>query len=148
MNEAFKQRLNRIVPRLLSKDLLEGSGLGAEIGFYIFDYPPELEPAVAEHIEFVKKEIAKKKPELVLEHVNLFKFLVDYLKERKLLDVAIEMQRNKGDTALVNALKGPLNPEKLAEVFVKTATAMVATCNISLRSWSRISITEKPFPVK
>ena len=123
MNEAFKQRLNQIVPRLLSKDLLEGSGLGAEIGFYIFDYPPELEPAVAEHIEFVKKEIAKKKPELVLEHINLFKFLVDYLKERKLLDVAMQMQRNKGDTALLNALKGPLNPEKLAEVFVKTATA-------------------------
>lgn len=123
MNEAFKQRLNQIIPRLLSKDFLEGSGLGAEIGFYIFDYEPEDELIVNDHIEFVKNDIAKRKPELILEHINLFKFLVDYLKQNKLLTPAIDMQKKKGDSALLNALKGPLNHEKLAGVFVKTVTA-------------------------
>ena len=98
MNEAFKQRLNKIIPRLLSKDFLEGSGLGAEIGFYIFDYPPELELIVNDHLEFVKNDIAKRKPDLILEHINLFKFLVDYLKQNKLLNPAIDMQKKKGDS--------------------------------------------------
>jgi hypothetical protein len=123
VNEAFKQRLNKIIPKLLSKDFLESSGLGAEIGFYIFDYPPELELEVNNYIEVVKNNIARRKPELVLEHINLFKFLVDHLKQNKLLDLAIDMQKKKGDSALLNALKGPLNYEKLAEIFVKTAMA-------------------------
>ena len=32
-------------------------------------------------------------------HVNLFDFVIDYLKERKLLDKSFEMQREKGDDA-------------------------------------------------
>lgn len=128
MNEAFKRRLNEIIPRLLSKELLENQGLGAEIGFYIFDYPPEHEIAVNEHLESVKKQLAKKKPGLVVEHINLFRFLVDYLKKNKLLDSAIDMQRKKGDAALLTALKGPLNPEKLAKQFAK----QVSDCNPDL----------------
>jgi hypothetical protein len=119
MNEAFNHRLNQIVPRLLSKELLENRGLGAEIGFYIFDYPPEQEVAVNKHLEFVKKEISKSRPDLIVQHINLFQFLVDYLKNNKLLDSAIDMQREKGDSALLEALKGTLNPEKLAKQFAK-----------------------------
>ena len=123
MKEDFKRRLNQIVPKLLSKDFLAGSGLGAEIGFYIFDYPPEYELIVANHIEVVKKEIAKHKPALGLHHINLFRFLIDYLKQNKLLDAAIDMQRKKGDAELLKALKGPLNHEKLAKAFAGTVSA-------------------------
>lgn len=119
MKDAFTHRLNEIVPRLLSKELLENTGLGAEIGFYIFDYPPEHEITVNNHLEFVKKEISKKKPDLIVQHINLFQFLVDYLRKNKLLDSAIDMQRKKGDAALMKALKGPLNPEKLAKEFAR-----------------------------
>ena len=121
MNEAFKQRLNQIVPRLLSKELLENSGLGAEIGFYIFDYPPDMELIVRDHIEFAKKEVGKKRPELILEHIHLFNFLVEYLKKLKKLERSIEIQREKGDDALLNALKGTLNHQKLAESLANKA---------------------------
>jgi hypothetical protein len=40
MNPSFEERLNRILPRLTSNELLNNKGLGNEIGFYIFDYPP------------------------------------------------------------------------------------------------------------
>jgi hypothetical protein len=49
---SFQERLNRIIPRLTSDELLSNSGLGNEIGFYIFDYPPEKELEVRDHINF------------------------------------------------------------------------------------------------
>ncbi|MEP6987881.1 MAG: VWA domain-containing protein, partial [Chloroflexota bacterium] len=41
--DAISQRLNQIKDRLASPELLSNAGLGNEIGFYIFDYPPERE---------------------------------------------------------------------------------------------------------
>src|SRR4051812_47499994 len=40
---AFEDRLNQALPRLVSADVLENKGAGGEIGFWIFDYPPERE---------------------------------------------------------------------------------------------------------
>ena len=39
----FDERLNQILPRLTSKELLNNEGLSNEIGFWVFDYPPEFE---------------------------------------------------------------------------------------------------------
>jgi hypothetical protein len=43
MNFTLEERLNQILPRITSRDFLDSKGLGNEIGFWIFDYPPERE---------------------------------------------------------------------------------------------------------
>jgi hypothetical protein len=43
MIASFEERLNHVLPRLLSSDVLDNKGAGGEIGFWIFDYPPENE---------------------------------------------------------------------------------------------------------
>jgi hypothetical protein len=101
--------------------LLRNSGLGNEIGFYIFDYPPENELEVREHILFVLEQLPKKQPGLRAKHINLFQLLVDYLKSRGLLDRALKLQREKGDEAMYKALKGPLHEGKLAKSFIEEA---------------------------
>ena len=45
----FDERLDKVLDRVTSNELLSGRGLGNEIGFYIFDYPPERELAVRDH---------------------------------------------------------------------------------------------------
>ena len=65
--------------------------------------------------------IPKQKHGLRVKHINLFDFVLDYLKSRKLLDKAIQMQREKGDEALKKALAGPLHEDKLAAVFAEVA---------------------------
>jgi hypothetical protein len=50
-------------------------------------------------------------------HVNLFDFILDYLRDRKLLDKSLELQRDKGDEALLKALRGVLHEEKVAHRF-------------------------------
>lgn len=121
MNEALKERLNKILDRITSPEFLSNSGLGNEIGFYIFDYPPDAELEVRKHVEFVLDKASKRNPELRIAHVNLFQLLVDYLKERGLLEKALAMQKDKGDEAMFKALRGPLHEEKVAKEFAKAA---------------------------
>lgn len=108
MND-LNERLNKILPRITSDEFLNGSGIGNEIAFYIFDYPPEDELRVRDYLRTLLDHIPKQKHGLRVKHIDLFDFVLDYLTSRKLLDKAIQMQRDKGDDALKRALKGPLN---------------------------------------
>src|SRR5262249_60847136 len=98
-----------------------GSGIGNEVAFYIFDYPPEEELRVRDFLRVLLDHIPRQKPGLRVKHVNLFDFVLDYLKTRKLLDKAIQMQREKGNDALKKALAGPLHESKLGTLFAEAA---------------------------
>ena len=121
MTVSFETRLNQVIDRLLSKELLANEGLGNEIGFYIFDYEPEKELQVREFIETIKDQLPKRKPDLRFMHINLFELLIDYLQERKLLERAFQLQKDKGEEELLKALKGPLHELKIAKYFVERA---------------------------
>lgn len=116
--KTLQARMDKIMDRLLSEELLQNKGLGNEIGFYIFDYPPEYELEMRAHIQFILRQLPKKKPDLSFVHINLFEMIVNYLKSRDLLDRAIKMQKNEGDQKLLRSLRGPLDPKQLAKVFV------------------------------
>ena len=106
MSAELQERLNKILPRLTSTDFLSGSGIGNEIGFYIFDYPPEEELAVRDHVRFLMEHIPKARPALRVANVNLFDLVLDYLRGRNLLDRSLKMQREKGNAALMKVLAG------------------------------------------
>ena len=93
MTDHLTKRLDEILPRVISDDLLSGVGLGNEIAFYIFDYPPEDELRVREHIEFLLDQIPKHRPDTRVNHINLFELIMQYLTDRMLLDAAFKMQR-------------------------------------------------------
>ena len=113
----FTERLNGILPKLTSNDFLESKGLGNEIAFYIFDYPPEEELKMREHIDFVHEQIPTRKPELRVKHINLLNLLLDYLEKKKKLTKSFEIQKEEGDAALFEKLKGLLNEDNIKEVF-------------------------------
>jgi hypothetical protein len=121
MSDPLNQRLNKILPRIISDDFLSGSGIGNETAFYIFDYPPEDELRVRDYLRTLLDHIPKQKHGLRVKHIDLFEFVLDYLKSRKLLDKAMQMQRDKGDEALKKALAGPLHESKLAAFFAEVA---------------------------
>jgi len=119
--DSLEDRLNRILPRITSRELLQNIGLGNEIGFYIFDYPPEKELQVREFLTFACSQLSKKHPEIRFKLINLFDLIISYLEERGLLDRAIKLNREKGDQAALKALKAPLDPLKIAQFFVQQA---------------------------
>jgi len=117
----LKNRLDKIINRLISDELLNNTGLGNEIGFYIFDYPPEYELEMRDHIQFIIRQLPKKRSDLKFIHINLFELIINYLKKRNLLDRALKIQENEGNQKLLKALKGPLGADKIARAFIEDA---------------------------
>lgn len=119
MTNNFNERLNQILPKLTSKDVLENHGSGGEIGFWIFDYPPEEEDAMRAFLhDVVMPALDKHQPAVRAVDVNLFDLVIGLLEERKLLDKAIEMQRTQGDAKTLESLRRVLKEDKLAERLV------------------------------
>jgi len=121
MNDGLTDRLNQILPTITSEAFLRGTGLGNEIAFYIFDYPPEAELRVREHIQFVLDHLPRTRPGLRVIHVHLLDFVLTYLRQRRLLDKAIAMQKTKGDAFVLKQLATILHPNKIAPMFAEVA---------------------------
>ena len=126
---SFEERLNHILPKISSDEFLNSKGLGNEIGFWIFDYPPEREMEMRDFLtRTVLSSLNKSQPPIRAGIINLFDLVIQLLQERQLLDKAIEMQRTKGDEAVMAALRPVLKEDKLAQKVV----AMVDLDNIDL----------------
>ena len=116
MNLSFDERLNQILPRITSRDFLDSKGLGNEIGFWIFDYPPDREMDVRGFLTgTVLPALGKQVPPVTTAAVDLLKLVTELLEERNLLDKAMEMQKNKGDDSTLAALRSVLKEDKLAQ---------------------------------
>lgn len=110
------ERLNQILPRLTSRDFLDSKGLGNEIGFWIFDYPPDREMDVRAFLSgTVQPALAKQVPSIKSATVDLFQLVTDLLDDRKLLDKAMDMQLAKGDDSTLAALRSVLKEDKIAQ---------------------------------
>ena len=114
MTTNLEDRLNQILPRITSDEFLAADGVGNEIPYFIFEYPPEDELRIREHIGFLLSHIPKHRPGLRVVHINLFDFIVAHLKERRLLDRAMELEKTKGKEFVQKELERVLHPQKLA----------------------------------
>ena len=116
MTLSFDERLNQILPRVTSRDFLDSKGLGNEIGFWIFDYPPDRELDMRSFLNgTVLPNLAKQVPALRAETIDLLQLVTGILEERKLLDKTMEMQLNKGDDCTLAALRSVLKEDKIAQ---------------------------------
>lgn len=116
MTLSLEERLNQILPRITSRDFLDSKGLGNEIGFWIFDYPPDREMDVRDFLSgTVVPALVKQTPTIRCAVVDLLALVTDLLEERKLLDKAIAMQQAKGNDGALAALRSVLKEDKLAQ---------------------------------
>lgn len=116
MKRTFVDRLNQILPRLMTPEFLSSRGLGNEIGFWIFDYPPEQEMEMRNFLQTViLPKLDKNTPRIITNAINLFDLVIDFLKERNLLDKVIKMQQEKGNDAILASLRPVLKEDKLAQ---------------------------------
>ncbi|WP_243738603.1 DUF1788 domain-containing protein [Aquabacterium commune] len=110
------ERLNLILDRITSEEFLQNQGLGNEIGFWIFDYPPECELDVRAFLDgTVLPALGKRVPTIRAQRIDLFKLILELLEERGLLDKVIQMQLDKGNDAVLAPLRSVLKEDKLAQ---------------------------------
>ena len=140
MTDGLTDRLNQVLPTITSDAFLRGKGLGNEIAFYIFDYPPEAELRVREHLQFVLKHLPRIRPGVRVCHVHLLDFVLTYLRQRHLLDKAMAMQQTKGDAFILRQLAPILHPNKIAPVFAEVVQPAQHDLVLVSGDWQRLSL--------
>lgn len=113
----LKARLDQIRGRVTSDDFLTGKGLGNEVQFYAFDYAPADEPQVDAYVSWLADDLGRK-TSLNIVNVNVFALVVEVLRARGLYEKAVALELAKGTSALLSALKGPLEAGKLAQTLM------------------------------
>ncbi|CAJ3068591.1 DUF1788 domain-containing protein [Burkholderia pseudomallei] len=120
MSASFDDRLNQVLPRLLSADVLENKGAGGEIGFWIFDYPPDREMTMRSWLaDVIEPGLRKQQKPIRFATVDLFECVIGLLEDRRLLEKAFDMQQTKGDEALLTSLRSVLKEDRLAARIVE-----------------------------
>lgn len=114
--DRFQERLNQMLPRLTSADVLRNQGAGGEIGFWIFDYPAAQELQMRHWMRTViEPGLSRQQPPVRYHIVDLFQSLMALLQERKLLDKVLQMQAQKGDAAVLASLRPLFKEDRLAQ---------------------------------
>ncbi|MBS3950094.1 MAG: DUF1788 domain-containing protein [Peptococcaceae bacterium] len=114
------QRLDRLLPLMTHQRFRENKGLGNEIGFYIFDYDPQDELVVREHIPFVM-ERAKAQGLRVVEF-DLYNIMIKALEDKGYLQKTFELERLKGSEGIIRAIRSTLRltqPDDLVVQYIK-----------------------------
>lgn len=110
-------RLKQLEARISDNRFLKNQGSGNEIGFWIFDYPPQREQQVREHLTFLFKKLEKNH---TFTSLNIFQVIIDMLEERKLFERICQREAELGLDTLKKHLAAPLSQKKIADYIART----------------------------
>jgi hypothetical protein len=102
------ERLDKILPTLIDRRFRENKGLGNEIGFYIFDYDPQDEMIVREHIAFLKQKINNDSMDINIKEFDLYEIMLEILDSKGYLKKVFDMEEKKGTAAILKPTKNTL----------------------------------------
>lgn len=106
--KTIHERLDEILPKITNPSFRENKGLGNEIGYHIFDYQPEYEMLVREHVSFLKEHVNKSTN---LQHIiefDLYEVVLEILDNKGYLEKNFQMEQKKGSQFVLNATRKSL----------------------------------------
>lgn len=113
------ERLDLIEPKILDKNFRTGRGTANELNFWIFDYDPEDEMAVRSHIEFLVRNINNRHEDVQIARFDLYKLMLDVLRDKNYLDKVKQMELAKGSNAIVNPIQRTLRLTEDGDLIIK-----------------------------
>lgn len=102
------QRLDEIIQRITKESFRENTGLGNEIGYYIFDYEPRYEMLVREHVRFLIQKINDGDYGFHIKEFDLYEIMLKLLETKGYLEKNFMMEQVKGSEFVFNATKRAL----------------------------------------
>jgi hypothetical protein len=104
----LNKRLDLIEPKILDKSFRTGRGTANEINFWIFDYDPADEMAVRAHVSYLEQRINNQYDDVRIVQFDLYKLILNVLREKNYLDKVIQMEQAKTSHAIINPIKKTL----------------------------------------
>ncbi|WP_306307194.1 DUF1788 domain-containing protein [Alicyclobacillus acidiphilus] len=122
------KRLDKIIPKIREDKFLEGRGLGNEISFYVFDYPPEHELIVRDYVRHIMKEFSHDGSNRRIIEIDLYKTMIEIAKEKRIFERIFQIEDKQGKEALFRAMVNFAKPD----VFLQKIREKVVDHNVVL----------------
>ena len=100
----LEERLDQAEAMIKKPTFRKNKGLGNEVGYYIFDYPPEQELLVRERVEYIRKKNEQSDDEYRIVVFDLYEIIIDILKEKGYLEKCYEFEKKRGFDRITKAV--------------------------------------------
>ncbi|MFS0645744.1 DUF1788 domain-containing protein [Siminovitchia sp. 179-K 8D1 HS] len=106
--KTIRERLDEILPKITNPSFRKNKGLGNEIGYHIFDYEPEYEMLVREHVAFLKEHVNNSHSNQRIIEFDLYEVVLEILDSKGYLEKNFQMEQKKGSQFVLNATRKSL----------------------------------------
>ena len=100
----LEERLNKAEAIIKKPSFRQNKGLGNEVGYYIFDYPPEQELLIRERVEYIRKKNEQSDDEYRIVVFDLYEIIIEILKEKGYLEKCYEFEKKRGFDRITKAV--------------------------------------------
>ena len=102
------ERLNEAERIINEPSFLENKGLGNEVGYYIFTYPPEEEMTVRSWVRYMRDRYKGGTGGFQIQEFDLYDIMIDILTEKGYIDKCIEFEKTRGFDRITKAVGNTL----------------------------------------
>ncbi|NLV64249.1 MAG: DUF1788 domain-containing protein [Clostridiaceae bacterium] len=113
------QRLDEIIERITKESFRKNTGLGNEIGYYIFDYESKYEMLVRDHVRFLKQKINNGDYGFNIKEFDLYEIMLELLETKGYLEKNFTKEQEKGSEFIFNATKKTLRLTEKGDLIVR-----------------------------
>lgn len=104
----LQARLDQLEEEIRRPQFRENKGLGNEIGYYVFDYPPEQELEVRERITYMKHKNERGTDDYIIAVFDLYDIIIEILQQKGFFEKCIEFEKTKGFERIIKAVGNTL----------------------------------------
>ena len=115
----LEERLDQAETIIKTESFRRNKGLGNEVGYYIFDYPPEKELVVRERIAYMQGKNNRGTDGFELKVFDLYDLVIDILEAEGFLEQCFRFEQKKGLDRIIKAVGNLLQVNDENSLIVK-----------------------------
>ena len=115
----LEERLDQAETIIRTESFRQNKGLGNEVGYYIFDYPPEKELGVRERIAYMQGKNNRGTDGFDLKVFDLYDLVIDILEAEGFLEQCFRFEQKKGMERIIKAVGNLLQVNDENSLIVK-----------------------------
>lgn len=105
----LEERLDYLKEYICRENFLKAKGIGNEVPFWIFDYPPDKELMLRDNILMINSFLEKKSIKVLM--IDLYDICLELIESKIKLEQVYQFEEKKGSEELLKKLKILLKPE-------------------------------------
>lgn len=94
--KTLEERLDQAEAMIQTTSFRENKGLGNEVGYYIFDYPPEQELYIRNWVDYIRQKNESSGDDYRIIVFDLYDIVIDILIQKGYLEKCYQFEKTKG----------------------------------------------------